>query len=205
MEATGLTIPGTLWKVKNSISLKEIQSEYHEAWSNIVSLVEVNVDPSLPHGHSWWHEMIKLAGGILWDLMATLVDQEELELADAVWHSIRAGYKLPESCSDIIESPYDAEGEMLQLDMRNDGRLRQEWLIERIMNDGVIWYGDRVFGCSEDVVTEESRAGSSKAASKEPLELIESEMNTDDRSDTLDLGQTIEGTCRSPPDFSESH
>ena len=137
--------------------------------------------------------------------MATLVDQEELELADAVWHSIRAGYELPESCSDIIESPYDAEGEMLQLDVRKDGRLRQEWLIERIMNDGIIWYGDRVSGFSEDVVTEESRAGSSKSASKEPLELIESEMNTDDRSDTLDLGQTIEGTCRSPPDFSESH
>lgn len=86
----GLFLQGYLWRIDEQVFFKEIQNKYGLAY------VEIQNDDAKLQYHP------KFAR-IYWEIMAELHRQNMLELANAIWHFVRAevGYfALPSPCTD---------------------------------------------------------------------------------------------------------
>ncbi|KAL0257628.1 hypothetical protein SLS55_006791 [Diplodia seriata] len=150
----GLSFPGLLWRVDEFISLAPIKDKYAEPWFR---LTRSNNDPKLKSkgkqtnspAMSRNHRLA--ATQILFEILMFLRETGQREVADAILNSVgdfkwrnRDGHAMT-IVESVDEFPDHLRMEnrkgMFQLGAKSEGGFHQEWLINRVLDQGGLWLG----------------------------------------------------------------
>ena len=102
----GLRIRGQLWDVKHRVDLCEVRLKFSDSWHAIKS--EALLTGATPR--EWLDQVRALGGEIFLDTMRMLLQKEYLTLADVIYHSLRKGKILCDTCGNLhFISPDSAE------------------------------------------------------------------------------------------------
>lgn len=171
--AHGLSCPGILWKVDGKLALHEIKNKFESTWSTMTASLRSYEYKETGKPKPTFQETLEfaaltteryvLAAKILVAIMRLLFTKGHIDVADAIWHSIRrdrwyvdrihdcSAPELYESVADFPDELPDQPWKMMQLDAPEDTDCLQIWLIERIMKWGFILSAQSVH-CSTDCV-----------------------------------------------------
>ena len=148
----GLSLPGFLWKIDHFVSLNSIKDKYAESWFRLWrsnTKLEQRSLQATEKLHTF-HKMSRVhwlaITHILFEVIRLLREENQINVADAIWHSVtntdwRNGSCL-ESVTDFPEQlTVENRGGMFRLGKRSDGCFEHKWLVDRIMFQGGFWIG----------------------------------------------------------------
>ncbi|RSL64479.1 hypothetical protein CEP54_004704 [Fusarium duplospermum] len=143
LSENGLSILGHLWKKDRFISLESLQIKHAHSWKQLHT--DAGQKPS--------EKTVRLATThLLFKIIESLASKGEKELADSIFNSTSNRYwktrrsklgDLGPMIESVDEFPPGLQVEnragMFDLDPTPDGRYRQSWIIDRVMEQGGLW------------------------------------------------------------------
>ena len=148
----GLSLRGFLWKIDEFVSLTPIKDKYAESWLRLwrpntkleQQSLQATAKPHAFHKTSRPHWLV--ITDILFDVIRLLREENRINVADAMWHSVTNTNWRNGSCLEsVIDFPEQLTAEerrgMFRLEEASDGCFEQKWLIDRIMLQGGFWIG----------------------------------------------------------------
>ena len=157
----GLSLPGFLWKIDQFVSLTPIKDKYAESWFKLWRPNTKLEQPSLqatekPHIFHKTSRLHWLAiTHILYEVIRLLREENQINVADAIWHSVTDTNWRNESCLESVTNfpeqlTIEKRKGMFRLEKKSDGSFEQKWLVDRIMLQGGFWIG-RLVRHSSDI------------------------------------------------------
>ena len=148
----GLSLPGFLWRIDQFVSLTPIKDKYAESWFKLWRPNMKLEQPSLqatekPHIFHKTSRLHWLAiTHTLYEVIRLLREENQISVADAIWHSVTDTNWRNESCLESVTNfpeqlTIEKRKGMFRLEKKSDGSFEQKWLVDRIMLQGGFWIG----------------------------------------------------------------
>lgn len=156
ISAQGLSLQGLLWKVDEFIGLPAIKDKYAEPWSRVSrARNDRNVDSNetehrmkpFPDPTDFIRRCQLAATEILFEILMSLCEKGRKDVvnvilnstSDCTWRNPR-GDACIESVDEFPEYlKVENRKGMFRLDEGPGGKFRQEWLIDRVLDQGGLW------------------------------------------------------------------
>ena len=148
----GLSLRGFLWKIDQFISLTPIKDKYAESWLRLwrpntkieQQTLQVTAKAHAFHKTSRLHWLA--ITHILFEVIRLLREENQINVADAIWHSVtNLNWRNGSCLESVIDFPEQLTVEkrkgMFRLEETSDGCFEQKWLVDRIMLQGGFWIG----------------------------------------------------------------
>ena len=148
----GLSFPGFLWKIDHFVSLTSIKDKYAESWLRLWRSKTKLEQQSLQAREKLhtFHKRSKVhwlaITQILFEVIGLLREENQIDVADAIWHSVTNTNWRNGSCLESVtkfpeQLTVEKRRGMFWLEERSDGCFEHKWLVDRIMLQGGFWAG----------------------------------------------------------------
>lgn len=156
ISAQGLSLQGLLWKVDEFIGLPAIKEKYAEPWSRVSrARNDHNVDSNemehrmkpFPDPTDFIRRRQLAATEILFEILMSLCEKGRKDVANVILNSTSdCTWRNPrgDACIESVDEfpdylKVENRKGMFRLDEGPGGKFRQEWLIDRVLNQGGLW------------------------------------------------------------------
>ena len=159
----GLSFPGFLWKIDHFVSLTSIKDKYAESWFRLwrlkTKLEQRSLQATEFHKTSRVHWLA--ITHILFEVIRLLREENQINIADAIWHSVTNTNWRNGSCLESVTNfpeqlTIEKRRGMFRLEKRSDGCFEHKWLVDRIMLQGGFWIGRLVRHSSNPSYSDEN-------------------------------------------------
>ncbi|KZL86141.1 hypothetical protein CI238_09115, partial [Colletotrichum incanum] len=142
LSESGLSFPGLLWRRGNFVDLSLLKTKYAESWQQLHAAKGLLRSPP---------NTIRLATThLLFEIVQALISKGEDQVANSIlnstshWKWNRHGSPADDGMIESLDQlPHGLALEnrkgMFLLDPNPDGGYYQDWIIDRVMNDGGLW------------------------------------------------------------------